>query len=44
MAEEKKAEQQFQIQRIFLKDLSFETPIGAEAFFTQHQPSVNQAL
>jgi len=31
MAEEKKAEQEFQIQR-------------TEAFFTQHQPSVNQEL
>ena len=44
MTEEKQVEQEFQIQRIYLKDLSFESPLGAEAFFKQYQPSVNQEL
>lgn len=44
MTEEKQVEQEFQIQRIYLKDLSFESPMGAEAFLKQYQPSVNQEL
>jgi len=44
MAEEQKVEQEFQIQRVFLKDLSFEAPLGADAFLKQYQPSVNQEL
>ncbi|MBX2808738.1 MAG: protein-export chaperone SecB [Cellvibrionaceae bacterium] len=39
-----KTEQQFLIQRIYLKDLSFEAPLGAQAFNTQLQPKVEQAL
>lgn len=35
---------QFQMQRIYLKDLSFETPMGAEVFKKQWQPGVNQEL
>ncbi|WP_346838027.1 protein-export chaperone SecB [Microbulbifer sp. SAOS-129_SWC] len=35
---------QFQMQRIYLKDLSFETPMGAEVFKKQWQPQVNQEL
>ena len=37
-------EQQFIIQRIYLKDLSYEAPIGAKAFTTQIQPKVDQEL
>lgn len=44
MTEEKKVEQEFQIQRIYLKDLSFEAPLGADAFLKQYQPSVNQEI
>lgn len=44
MTQEQKVEQEFQIQRIYLKDLSFESPMGAEAFLKQYQPSVNQEL
>lgn len=52
MAEEQNAaateaqapEQQFQMQRIYLKDLSFETPMGPEVFKKQWQPQVNQEL
>ena len=35
---------QFSIQRIYLKDLSFETPQGASAFQKQWKPKVNQDL
>jgi len=35
---------QFSIQRIYLKDLSFETPQGAAAFQKQWKPKVNQDL
>jgi len=35
---------QFAMQRIYLKDLSFETPMGAEVFKKQWQPQVNQEL
>ena len=38
------SEQKFAIQRVFLKDLSFETPQGAAAFNKQWQPKVNQDL
>jgi preprotein translocase subunit SecB len=37
-------EQKFAIQRVYLKDLSFETPQGASAFNKQWQPKVNQDL
>ncbi|WP_226664489.1 protein-export chaperone SecB [Microbulbifer aggregans] len=35
---------QFAMQRIYLKDLSFETPMGAEVFKKQWKPAVNQEL
>lgn len=37
-------EQQFLIQRVYLKDLSFEAPMGAKAFISKIQPSVDQEL
>ena len=44
-AKKQEAEQaQFSIQRIYLKDLSFETPQGAAAFQKQWKPKVNQDL
>lgn len=33
-------EQQFALQRIYIKDLSFEAPLGAKAFTKQWQPQV----
>ena len=38
------AEPQFTVQRVYLKDLSFESPLGAKAFLTQIQPNVDQEL
>ena len=38
------AQQQFAVQRVFLKDLSFESPQGAEIFRSQWQPKINQDL
>jgi len=35
---------QFSLQRIYLKDLSFEAPLGAEAFRYNWQPKINQDL
>ncbi|WP_444928961.1 protein-export chaperone SecB [Microbulbifer sp. SSSA002] len=35
---------QFAMQRIYLKDLSFETPMGTEVFKKQWKPQVNQEL
>ena len=43
-AAEQQAGQQFAMQRIYLKDLSFEAPMGAEAFRKQWKPQVNQEL
>ena len=43
-AEAPASEPQFSIQRIYLKDLSFETPQGPSAFTKQWQPKVNQDL
>jgi preprotein translocase subunit SecB len=37
-------QQQFAIQRLYLKDLSFEAPMGAEAFTKEWKPQVNQDL
>lgn len=34
----------FAIQRIFLKDLSYETPMGLEAFTKQFNPNIQQDL
>lgn len=35
---------QFAVQRIYIKDVSFETPMGVEAFRQQWQPKVGQEL
>ncbi|MEY4588237.1 MAG: Protein-export protein SecB [Pseudomonadota bacterium] len=35
---------QFAVQRIYVKDVSFETPMGVEAFRQQWQPKVGQEL
>lgn len=35
---------QFALQRIYLKDLSFETPMGAEAFQRELKPQIGQEL
>ena len=43
-AAENTNEQQFAVQRLYIKDLSFEAPMGAEAFTKQWQPAVNQEL
>jgi preprotein translocase subunit SecB len=37
-------QQQFALQRIFVKDLSFEAPMGAEAFKKQWKPQINLDL
>lgn len=44
MADEQNSQQQFAVQRIYLKDLSFEAPMGAGAFRKQWKPAVNQEL
>lgn len=49
MTEENKAgdgqpQQQFAVQRIYLKDVSFETPLGVEAFKQEWKPSINQDM
>ena len=43
-AEAPASEPKFAIQRIYLKDLSYETPQGPAAFTKQWQPKVNQDL
>tara|TARA_B110000046_G_C12935879_1_gene373561 strand:- start:45 stop:557 length:513 start_codon:yes stop_codon:yes gene_type:complete len=43
-ASETPAEPKFAVQRIYLKDLSFETPQGAEGFQKNWKPKVNQDL
>jgi len=43
-AEQEAPQQQFNVQRIYLKDLSYEAPLGVEAFKQQWQPKVNQEL
>lgn len=35
---------QFMLQRIYVKDLSFESPLGVEAFTKSWQPKINQDL
>lgn len=37
-------EQQFALQRIFIKDISFETPLGAKAFTQQWQPKIHMDI
>lgn len=46
MAEDqaKAAQQQFALQRIFIKDMSFEAPMGARAFQQQWKPKVHLDL
>ena len=43
-SEEKAPAPKFAVQRIYVKDLSFETPQGAAAFQKQWTPEVNQDL
>lgn len=38
------AQGQFSLQRIYLKDLSFESPLGVESFKQAWQPKINQDL
>ena len=38
------AGQQFALQRVYLKDLSFEAPMGVKAFMKEWKPSVDQEL
>jgi preprotein translocase subunit SecB len=42
--EQEAAQQAFNVQRIYLKDMSFEAPMGVEIFQKQWQPKVNQEL
>lgn len=37
-------EQQFALQRIYIKDVSFESPQGVDAFTQQWQPQIHQEL
>ena len=37
-------EQQFSTQRIYLRDLSFESPMGAKAFTSKIRPTIDQEL
>ena len=39
-----KLEQQFAVQRTYLKDFSLEAPLGTDAFIVEQQPSINQDL
>ena len=43
-AQEQAAQQQFSLQRIYIKDVSFETPQGVEAFRQQWKPKINLEL
>lgn len=42
--EQQSATPQFAIQRIYLKDISFETPMGVEAFLKPNKPGIHQDL
>lgn len=42
--DEQQAGPGFAIQRIYLKDISFETPMGVEAFTKQFKPNIQQDL
>ncbi len=44
MAEAEKPQQQFAIQRIYVKDLSFETPSGTSIFLDKWEPNVSVEL
>lgn len=41
---EQPPQQQFVVQRIYVKDLSFEAPLGVEAFGLPWKPQVNQEI
>ena len=41
MAENEAVQQQFGIQKIYVKDASFESPLGAAVFSKQWQPKIN---
>ncbi|MCV6604586.1 MAG: protein-export chaperone SecB [Porticoccaceae bacterium] len=43
-AQDEQPQVQFAMQRMYLKDLSFETPQGVEAFRKQWKPNVNQEM
>lgn len=43
-SETKAPAQQFALQRVYLKDLSFEAPMGVKAFMKEWQPAVDQEL
>ncbi|MDQ2076556.1 protein-export chaperone SecB [Marinimicrobium sp. ABcell2] len=43
-AGQQKAQPGLKIRRIYLKDLSFETPMGVEAFSQAYQPKIDQDL
>ncbi len=43
-AQEQDQEQQFAVQRIYIKDVSFEVPLGAQVFTKQWQPQVQVDL
>jgi preprotein translocase subunit SecB len=42
--EERKSAPKFSVQRIYLKDLSFETPMGPAVFQKQVKPEINQDI
>lgn len=44
VSDEQKQEQQFLIQRVYLKDLSFESPMAPKVFLAKLQPKINQEL
>lgn len=44
MAENEKVPQQFSVQRLYVKDLSFEAPMGAQVFTKTWKPGVNVEL
>ena len=44
MAENEQPAQQWAVQRIYIKDASFEAPMGAEVFSKQWKPQLNVEL
>ncbi|MBL4827208.1 MAG: protein-export chaperone SecB [Spongiibacteraceae bacterium] len=44
MADNEQAAQQFLVQRLYVKDVSFEAPLGAEVFTKKWQPKINVDL
>ena len=44
MAEENQDNREFSLQRIYLKDTSFETPMGADAFKQEWKPEISMNL